>query len=910
VRNDTCVFVSRGLSLPNIIIPANRTLSSKNMIEFVCQDLLPELSGPPFTMWDAIMLLSDGRESNGNASLQSICPIGYYINSKVPPTPSECARCPIGSTSLQENTNMTSPCICKERYYGPPGKCTSCPRNVPGFKGCQSKGLLYPDIDAGYFVDYSKLDQCHETSQTCPAITKCPNEKACPGNGNRQCLQTDDECYDHAFFGCTRCCKDFFMENFVCFRCPKGNMVLLLALALTALILFIGVSSSIDFPPVLSIVAGMKVFITGMQSFVGIRLFNIAWPPIVLQMFDFTRFFSFSIDVVRPECSISYNPDTKLAFLLIGPFACIITVAFFIAVYVALKSRRIALAFQQPTLEPLMIWPYKRVFKSVQSCIIASALCLKFSAERLMCDGLLWNALNPSLIERANLLVLTQKVRRTTVVSSDINSKTIARIPTEWSALQSAVAKLTISEEFLRSAKRFRLMVSSAMSIFIFTFQGNMEAALSTFDCSEGFLRKSPDVKCDVSDSIYVRMLAVSGLGIIVYTVVMPVGVLLTLRSRWSRDMFTHDNYAYNQLVGFLTSLYRKEHMLWELVSCLRKVVLIIIPVLVSKQPIVQSLAVFITMMIYMFFILYLKPMQSDYLNKLEVLGCVSVLVGSFTSVFFVVEYEGRLLLSNTSKDFVGLVFVLICAVALALSILLILLLTHKILFLKSWILDLGVRLGAAGTDGAYISLVATAFNKDSSADICELKRKMRLELENFELKLKKSCGLLVSIMAPIRLWMRRHLLAYKARQYKPSSDLVDKCMKAPELQVLVYLHKLSERVERWEQVSWEYRGLDPKDLPEEFCEVKGDTDPPHSEYAYQANVIQMLEDALPAKVHRVLTGLMFSYFMCVARSNQTSCEKECEPALPPLHPNPTSSHSPLKLIFVSHVNRAFCLVI
>ncbi len=34
-----------------------------------------------------------------------------------------------------------------------------------------------------------------------------------------------------------------------------------------------------------------------------------------------------------------------------------------------------------------------------------------------------------------------------------------------------------------------------------------------------------------------------------------------------------------------------------------------------------------------------------------------------------------------------------------------------------------------------------------------------------------------------------------------------------------------------------------------------------------------MLEDALPANVHRVLTALMFSYFMCTARSDLTFAE-------------------------------------
>ena len=499
-----------------------------------------------------------------------------------------------------------------------------------------------------------------------------------------------------------------------------------------------------------------------------------------------------------------------------------------------------------------------------------------------MCDGLLWNALNPQLIDRANLLVVKQKIRRGAVngVSGDTNPRTKSVIPTEWSLLQSAVKPLGILEEFSRTTKRFRLMLSSAMSIFVFTFQGNMEAALSTFDCSDGFLRKSPTVKCDTNDSMYVRMLAVSVLGIIVYVVALPVAVMLVLRSRWARDVFTHDNPSYNQLVGFLTSVYCKEHKLWELVSCLRKVVLICIPTLISKHPIVQSLAVFITMLIYTFAVFYFKPMQSDYLNKLEALGCVSVLVGAFTSVFFVVEYEGQLLLSDSAKDFVGLVFVIICAMALALSVLLIyqdfvrLYLMHKILFVKSWILEISVRLGAAGTEGAYISLVAAAFNKDAASEIFELKRKMRLELMDFKLKWAASRGWIVSVYAAVRVWFHKLRLARAARQYSPSPELVDKCMKTPALEALVYLHKLGERVERWEEVSSEYMDVDPKDLPREFSEVKGDADPPQAEYAYQTNVIQMLEEALPASVHRVLTALLFSYLMSTARSNLTSSER------------------------------------
>jgi hypothetical protein len=888
VTISSCIFVPETISMSAFSQPAYFTFVSASLIQLRCEPLSSGRLGLPYSVWRMRVVFPDGRESPLSAqSLVVQCPPGMYILANATTMclfPPCCLDCPSPmSASISADSLGMQSCICQPGYWGSGGlSCKACPRNAKYGFVCTAAGLQLPLVKPGFFIDYSLMSSC--TEESCRAVMKCPNPKACPGQRNRQCLQTEEECYTDASFGCTACCRNYYMENLTCHHCPQGQLPLLLGLALIALVLFVAISSSVEFPPILSVVAGMKVFITGMQSFVGIRLFDINWPPIVLQMFDFTRFFSFSVDVVRPECSLSYDPDTKLASLLIGPFVCIAFIAFMMIAYVAFKCRRISLFFQHPTLQSLLHWPHERTLKSVWSCIIVSAFCLNLSGDRLMCNGLLWNALNPSLIKRTDLLVLNQKVRRGAVVtglSDYIDSRTKSRIPTDWLALQSAVAPLSVSEEFSRTTSRFRLMVSSAMSILLFTFQGNMEAALSTFDCTEGFLRKSPTVNCDVSDPMYVRMLAVSWLGIIMYTAVLPVAVMMTLRSRWARNVFTHDNLAYNQLVGFLTSVYCKEHKLWEIVSCLRKVVLISIPLLISKQPIVQSLSVFIAMFIYTFFILYFKPMQSVFLNKLEVLGCVSVLVGAFTSVFFVVEYEGRLLLGGSDRDFVGLLFVIICATALSLSALLVyqdfmrLFLVHRILFLKSWILQLGLRLGAAGTESAYLSLVVAAFNRDASAEIHEFKRKFRLDLENFKSKVSETSGRMMSLLAAIQIWFFKLRLAHGARQYKPSPECFEQCMKAPELETLVYLHKLSERIERWEQVSSDYWDVNPMELPNEFREVKGDADPPHAEYAYQANVIHMLEEALPAKVHRVLTGVLFSYLMCLARDNQTSVEKE-----------------------------------
>jgi len=891
ITNNSCDFKPMKASGFEFSVPATVLLASRTNIRILCSSFSSGMLKPIFSNWTIELTFADGRKSvalDESASLTSYCPTGMYIHHisdsfcYAPPC---CLACPAPqSTTLSINAGQdgtgTRSCVCSKKFYGPYGEqCKKCPDEALGFD-CNTAGQIWPRIKEGYFIDYSMLDSCSETK--CDAIVKCPNPNACPGQENRQCVQNDDECYDSDAFGCVKCCKGFYIEESVCYRCPQGQLPVLLALALVALIVFVGFSSTVDFPPALSVVAGIKVFITGMQKFVGIRLFDIPWPSIALKLFDFSRFFSFSIDVIRPECAISYNPDTKLAFLLIGPFACVIIVACLMVAYVTFKSRRIALALQHPTVQPLLAWSFWKTFRSVRSCIIVSALCLKFSSERIMSDGILWNALNPVLTQRSNMLVLNQMVRRNAVntLNSNVKNKTAHPIPTKWTDFAEVILPLNLLNEFERSIKRVRLLLSSAMSIFFFTFQGNMEAALSSFDCNDGFLRNNPAVKCNFDDSTYVRMLVISASGILIYCIVLPVCVILVLRSRWSREVFLHDNAAYSLLVGFLTSLYQKDYRLWELVSCCLKIVLITIPMLITKNPIVQGLAVFVAMLLYMSVVLYLKPMQSIYLNKLEVLSCISVLVGAFASVFFVAEYNGKLLLSGRAKDFVGLMFVIICAGSFLMSMKFIysdfmrLLRTHKILFLKSWISEINARLGAAGTEGNYISIVAAFFNKKASAEIFELKRNMRMDLKDFKERLLRRSSLLSVIVVPVRVWMFQIKLAFRAHKYQPSPEDVDECMKSPEFETLVYLHKLSERVVRWEHASEKYWDVKPHELPKEYREVKGDSDPPFSEYTFQTNVIQMLNDALPAGVHRVLESLMFSYFMNSARGNMTPDER------------------------------------
>jgi len=282
-----------------------------------------------------------------------------------------------------------------------------------------------------------------------------------------------------------------------------------------------------------------------------------------------------------------------------------------------------------------------------------------------------------------------------------------------------------------------------------------------------------------------------------------------------------------------------------------------------------------------MFFVVYLKPMHNSFLNRVEILSCVGVVVGAFASVFFIVELDGEQLLAGSAKDLIGLLFVIICAAAFFLSAKIIyddfsrLLLMYNISSAKSWIFEISARLGAAGTEGFYIPLVATLYNTQSSSDISKLKRKMRTQLTDYAQHQLGRFRFVTQCCGSFWVWLQEKRLSFRARHYKPSLDLLDKCLREPELEALVYLHKLSERVKMWEHVSWKYYDVKKKDLPSEFRRVNGDADPPHSEYTYQANIIHMLEDALPPSVHRVLTSLMFSHLMMMARTELTPAERQ-----------------------------------
>jgi len=51
------------------------------------------------------------------------------------------------------------------------------------------------------------------------------------------------------------------------------------------------------------------------------QLIRVDWPLSVMSLFDWVRFFSFSINVVRPECAFSWKFQTKVIVTLLTPIS-------------------------------------------------------------------------------------------------------------------------------------------------------------------------------------------------------------------------------------------------------------------------------------------------------------------------------------------------------------------------------------------------------------------------------------------------------------------------------------------------------------------------------------------------------------------------------------------------------------
>ena len=230
----------------------------------------------------------------------------------------------------------------------------------------------------------------------------------------------------------------------------------------------------------------------------------------------------------------------------------------------------------------------------------------------------------------------------------------------------------------------------------------------------------------------------------------------------------------------------------------------------VSRDPLVQSVVLFAFLLVYTFSVVKLQPMSNKNLNRMEIASCISIIMGAFASIFFSVEYRGQLLLAGASRNFVGLVFVIVCAlcglsvmhllyasfsgnsVGIVLPVLWVdsfllaeLLLMHKDISLLSWVVEVKQRLGDSCKNGVIIPLVCMFFNEVSSPLVIQRKQLLMQDLQSIERSAQQQRNCIVRACYSATLWYQRLKLRLQTLADKPPASLVASCVAQPEFYFL-----------------------------------------------------------------------------------------------------------------------------
>ncbi len=322
----SCTLEPVGTSLlSSLTLNASVSLISSSAIIVTCFSPFAGKLGPPFSNWSVRIGLPDGRvSSTSNQFVTTYCPAGMYIIATAVngtcTSPPCCFACPQPmSTSVLRNSVGISSCICQVGFYGDHGLgCRRCPPKLLGFN-CTTLNLKLPIIKPGYWGDFSQLSKCREQDDACAAVATCPfGERACPGGSEKECTVRDDSCFEGR--ACSRCCPNYYLQSQSCIKCPDQTslttVIAVVCIVAVILAVFISTASS----P--SATQSTKYFVLGMNFFQGIgaiKLIEIEWPPLMLQMFDMLQFFSFSLSTVKPECAFSWSFATKVSLTLSLP---------------------------------------------------------------------------------------------------------------------------------------------------------------------------------------------------------------------------------------------------------------------------------------------------------------------------------------------------------------------------------------------------------------------------------------------------------------------------------------------------------------------------------------------------------------------------------------------------------------
>jgi hypothetical protein len=639
--------------------------------------LAPE--APPFCVWNVTIILADSRSSSNIVQIGTVCPNNYFIQEE------SCAMCPSDENGRSFNEIINAPsiesCRCSPGSYGTFGPaCRRCPP-LEGFN-CSLPDQAFPIIQPGFYGDYSLLSNCDLKSVTCAALKTCPfGERACPGGGEQLCVMTENECY--AGRACSYCCPMYYLENSICNKCPdastSGTILAVMAAVALVVALLLSTSSSPSFTQ------SVKYLILGMsfvQNLVSIKLISIDWPAEFLQMFNILSFFSFSIGAVRPECSFSWSFEIKIIFSLLLPMIASIIIGVGGVIYGVYACRRLFKRIQALRADGAKLPQLS--FTSLVNCWLHVLL---FRPVQWKTDLFMWFALSPYLESRVtgrrpraaseNWGALRSALRSKfqerrvnfrSVVFGEMHTRKIHPMGFavyDVKELQAILHAADLDTSFASAVFKGRKFASGVFSILVLFFVGSLTSSIGALLCEARddamYLVQDPTIECNYESARYISLVAMAVFALCLYVVVVPIFLVILLRSEWSKDMRTGDRSGYDALFGFLTSRYSLACYMWESVMFVYKGFGVLIPAVYSGNPLQQCVGMMFVSLFYVVLLFRFSPFANSLMNAVEKSASFSVFLMYFVGVIFVCEIDGSPILDKTQKSGVAVLLVVIC---------------------------------------------------------------------------------------------------------------------------------------------------------------------------------------------------------------------------------------------------------
>jgi tetratricopeptide (TPR) repeat protein len=760
-----CVF-SHMLPFSTVISTIVKTAAGNDKIKTCISPAIPE-----FLLVNVSIILEDGRLSRHPFPLVSGCPFSHFLENGT-----KCARCPdsLAGSSFNQLVNAPSieSCRCGIGNYGTFGYgCKRCPPMLKGFN-CSVPDKLWPTVNPGFWGDFSLLSTCDLQSGSCSAIVTCPyGEKACPGGTEKLCTSRDDACYEGR--ACSRCCPRFYLESENCIPCPEqGTLMLILAvicIVVVIMAIFVSTSSS----P--SATQSTKYLVLGMNFFQGIgsiKLINIEWPSIIIQMFDVMQYFSFSLSAVRPECAFSWSFELKVSLTLLLP----ILLSFLVCFYGVYKSGYSCWKLYK-VIQNLQSNGCKLPLTTYRSILSCWAHVVFFRNVAWKPELVIWFALCPELGARlatkenmavSNWQTAKSKLKRRVSVARFLGSMGVSRPSTASDfALEDVVKVLHDNGDMDTQMHQIvfysRKYFSGVFSILIFSFVGTLTAALSATLCTDSdgglYLRNEPTIECVFESAKYRNLFLMSMSAIFVYGIFMPVLVLILLRSSWSQMMRIHDRNGYDALFGFLTSRYTRHCYLWEVIVFVNKALSVIIPAYNYGHAFKQSVGMMSASLFYTVLLFRFTPFANKIMNLVSITSNTVIFFMYFCAVLFLTEFDNEPVFDSFQKSIVAACMTTVSLIAIILLVLsafyesTFLMMFHQDVLVSKWILCLESALGDSIKTNSVFSYFYVFYNATTRADILRKRELIRQALESPLKALQGSVGDIRQQTLAQRLW-------------------------------------------------------------------------------------------------------------------------------------------------------------